>query len=357
MRGLSPTLRSARTAGALLLISLTLACGGTTAEPAGDAGPLPVDGGPRVPFSGMHTFPAIDLAPGDERQGICQSWTLNNDEDLFVHAVIMDADEGWHHSNWAFVPETAFAGPDGTWPCRERSFDEVAAAARGGAAFFAQSTQTMHEEQRFPPGTAYRIPARSRVIGSVHVLNFSEAPRSTAISFRVETLEESAVTTELVPLVMDNRVVEIPARGTAESRMECDFTRQLGGPLDFSIYYALPHYHGYGTGMRIEVVGGPRDGAVVYETTLGAGDPLGGPIAPPFALMGATAIRVTCLYANEGPETITWGPDAADEMCTVLMYTDLGRRAGSFATEMESRETLPDGALRSTAACRVIVAP
>src|SRR5688572_25439216 len=106
--------------GCALLGLLALACG----EPAlgGDAG---TDVGPPPPYEPTHTFPAIELEAGGEVQSLCQSWTLNNAEPLFVTSVVMDAGEGWHHSNWMFVSEDEFEGPDGTWPCSDRSFNEI----------------------------------------------------------------------------------------------------------------------------------------------------------------------------------------------------------------------------------------
>ena len=41
---------------------------------------------------------------GEEVSGECQSWTLNNDEPLFVSKVRQTNDGAWHHSNWFFVP-------------------------------------------------------------------------------------------------------------------------------------------------------------------------------------------------------------------------------------------------------------
>src|SRR4051812_1302279 len=55
----------------------------------------------------------IDLAPGAERGGDCESWTLNNSETLYVNTVTFAATPGMHHSNWFFVPLSFYRGPDG----------------------------------------------------------------------------------------------------------------------------------------------------------------------------------------------------------------------------------------------------
>jgi hypothetical protein len=45
----------------------------------------------------------------------CVQITLHNDAPIFVNAVELTTGPGFHHSNWFFVPEHTFAGPDGTF--------------------------------------------------------------------------------------------------------------------------------------------------------------------------------------------------------------------------------------------------
>src|SRR6185503_4198173 len=112
-----------------------------------------------------HTFQAVDMEPGQEITTLCQSWTIGNDQPLYVNSVRALNGGGWHHSNWVIVPDTIYDGPDGTWPCNERGFTQVGAGTQGGAVLFAQSTQATDEEQRFPRGAAIVLPAHVRVIG------------------------------------------------------------------------------------------------------------------------------------------------------------------------------------------------
>jgi hypothetical protein len=336
----------------LALPLLLAACDGGT--PGVDAGPTdagPYDAGPRPAFSPAHTFPAITVEPGDDLQGLCQSWTLNNPEPLWVSAVVMDAGEGWHHSNWMFVPETAFDGPDGTWPCSERMFNEISGALAGGAVFFAQSTQATHEEMRFRAGAAYEIPPYSRVIGGVHLLNFGTTALSSAVTFTIESLPSASVTTPLYPLAIDNRGIRVPARAGSSSVTDCDFTTVSGGMVDWSIYYVLPHYHGYATGWTLEALGGPMDGASIYSTSLDIGDPLGAAIDPPFDLTGATGLRLRCDYMNTTDTEVTYGSNGTDEMCVMLAYTTAGVALAGQATTEAGTRTLPDGSLEITSEC------
>lgn len=309
-----------------------------------------------TPMPISHELPSVHLEAGDEILGLCQSWTLDNDEPLYVNAVHMRAGAGWHHSNWTFVPETEFTGDDGTWPCADREFTEIAASLRGGGVFFAQSTQATAEDQVFPEGTIYVIPARSRIIGSIHVINTTGAPLDTSIGFEIEPLARGEVATVLQPLAIDNRGISIGPRTTTQVMTECDFDAATSGVFQPEVYYVLPHYHGLADGMRIEIFGGDRDGEVIFETTGGIGNALGGPVDPPVSLLGAQGLRVSCTYTNTGSEEVRWGTHSSDEMCTMLAYVTGPSQLGGSAGTIAETTTLEDGTVQERSGCFAIAA-
>lgn len=312
-------------------------------------GSVPVDTTPPDPI--VLDLPPVPLAVGEENLSDCQSISLNNDETLYVNAVHMHADPGWHHSNWTWVPEDEFPGEDGTWRCRDREFSEVTAALRGGGVFFAQSTQATEEHQVFPEGTIYIIPPRSKIIGSIHLINTTGAPTESAIGFQVDLLARGQVTRVLQPLAIDNRGIELDPRATTEAVTQCDFDRTVTGDLDVEVFYVLPHYHGFADGMRVEIFGGDRDGEVVFETMGGIGNALGGPIDPPISLLGAQGLRMRCTYTNPGSETIMWGALASQEMCTMLAYVSGPNLLGGSAGTIAERTERPDGTLVRSSNC------
>jgi hypothetical protein len=310
---------------------LTAACGSEDVDarpPVPDAGRAD-SGRTTVGFTDTrHTFPAIDLAPGEDkgpgqRDYPCQSWTLNNDEPLYVNSVRFIAGPGWHHSNWLFVPETMFPGDDGTWNCRDRAFTEAAAAA--GGVFFAQSTQAEEETQRFPPGAAYVIPPRSKIVGGIHLINFSGAPVSTDVTFELGLIPEAEVTTILEPISLNlQEGFRVPASSTAVLTMDCPLPAAVS--RGFRIFYVLPHYHQYATRFRFELTGGTRDGEPIYETSASIGDPLGAMLEVPVDTTGATGLRMTCAYDNTETFDLLYLNSDEGEMCVLLAYTDAGYR-------------------------------
>ncbi|MCS6797037.1 MAG: hypothetical protein NZ898_00665 [Myxococcota bacterium] len=334
---------------ATLLLPALVACGGEgEPDPASER------------RTWIHAFEPFDAATGTEIVDVCQSWTLHNDEPLWVTAVRMENDGAWHHSNWFFVPESVYRGPDGgdgdgTWPCAERGFDQVGAASAGGV-LFAQSTQARAEEQRFAAGAAIRLPARVRIVGSIHVLNLGP-PIRTGIRLTLETLPESEVRVRLAPLNMSYFALDLPPRRRSAFAVSCDFEtpyrRLLGRPLDFGIYYVLPHYHTLAEGLRLELVGGPNDGQVVFSTDAAIGDPLGRGYDPPFSLVGATGLRLTCAYDNPRDERVVY--DIGDqEMCDVLVYTDSPLIIGGWARTGMPVGDDPEGVALHEGHCEVL---
>jgi hypothetical protein len=296
-------------------------------EPASDSGE------PQRIWS--HTFPPITIEPGQEISNVCQSWTLGNPESLYVRRVRTTNEGGWHHSNWLYVRDVYFQGEDGTWACPDRDFNEASGGLQGNV-FFAQSTQAVAEEQIFPPGAALRMPPRARVIGSVHLINTTRTTLETPLSFEVETIPEEEVTTILSGMAITITHLALPARAKSRFTIRCDFDEAIrtatGAAPNFQIYYVLPHYHGLGTGSKLTLGGGDREGDVIFETSLAIGDPLGQTVDPPIPVTGATAVEFSCDYDNPRDEVVRYGI-GDQEMCVFLAFTNAGARIVALSNE------------------------
>ena len=304
------------------------------------------------------SLPDFDIAAGEETQRYCQSWTLNNDEPIFVNRVVVENTGAFHHSNWFFVLDRFYEGPDGTWPCAERGFDSVAAGSNSsGGVLFAQSTQALSEEQSFPEGTVVRLPPNVRLVGQVHLLNIQSEPVSTHIRMELHALPESEVLTQLSAMSFANWSLRIPPRSESTFSMDCDLSAAtLGERWDARLYYFLPHYHQYGRQMRLEYVGGERDGTVLFETNSAIGEPLGQTLSPPMEMSGAEKIRLSCTFENPSDRTIRHGI-GENEMCMFLAFTDSRYRIGAYGMNIEEQETTPDGVHQAQSDCIVAAIP
>jgi hypothetical protein len=272
-----------------------------------------------------HAFEEVSMEAGEEFSGVCQSWVLNNETELWVNAVEFVSDGLYHHSNWFFVPEGKNNYKPGKWMnCYEEGFSELDAAIAGGV-LFAQSTQVARDLQKFPDGVAVRIPPNSRVIAATHLLNTSPQTETTGLTMRIYTIDSAEVTVKLSPFRLTYGALDIPAGSTAEFTSNCDlddlFQKLKGEPLNLKLYYALPHYHALGHGFRLGIHGGPQDGKTLFELGPFGADPFGRVFDPPVDLAGATGLSFTCGFRNPTDKAVGWGI-GDQEMCVMLGFAE-----------------------------------
>jgi len=272
----------------------------------------------------IHEFPDMTTQAGEEFTDLCRSWTLNNEEEIWVNAVQLEQNEFSHHSNWMYVPDDKFDGPDSTiWPCEERGYEQLLAALYGGV-LYAQSTQAPHEVQKFLGNAAVRIPPHSRIISDVHVLNLTESANTGNVTLTLYEIEPEDVSVKLAPFHLDYEGLEIPPLSDSRFSAECDLDSAFQGtggiPFGMKLYYLLPHTHALGTRMFLEVIGGPQDGLSLIDVP-GVGGEARGRRFDAFSIEGATGFRFGCEFHNPRDEMVYWGFDD-QEMCEVLGFAD-----------------------------------
>ncbi len=294
-----------------------------------ELGQYAASSGECAPIAGTplhHAFAEFETPSAEEVLGLCQSWTLGNDEPLFINAVELVQNEASHHSNWTFVPEDRYDGPDGVWPCDERNYDQLSAALAGGV-LYAQSTQASKEVQKFPDGAVVRLPAHARIIGDVHILNTSDHPIRGRAEMTIYALDPDDVRVTLAPFHMTYDGLDIPPLSTSRFTGECElsdyFQNAVGTPLEMTLYYALPHTHALGSRFFFEVVGGPDDGRSLLDVDGFNSEARGRLYDPPLDLAGATGLRFGCEFENPREVSIGWG-FGDQEMCEMLGFADMG---------------------------------
>jgi hypothetical protein len=301
-----------------------------------------------------HSFEPIAVDAGEEVSGVCQSWTLHNDEPLYVSKIRQRNGGAWHHSNWFFVHESKYSGPDGTWDCDERDFHDVDAGLSGGA-FFAQSTQTFEELQAFPAGAVLEIPPNHKIVGGVHLVNVSASALDTALSFDIETVAEEDVEVRLRPIAFTNTALDIEPEAESRFGMTCDVG--LGVSPDYNIYYVLAHYHEWGNYFRLSFVDEDGGDRTIFELRNSIGEPLGVTLDPPINSQNAPKLRVECGYLNDTDRRLEYGL-AGKEMCVFLAYSDADFTIGAESGTNTALGQDEDGVYMNETTCgRVLAVP
>lgn len=308
-----------------------------------------------------HTFPPITVRSGTEEDFLCQSWTLNNEEPIYVSGVRQYNDGAWHHSNWFFAPEDMF-GDDGTWNCRDEGFGMVEAAVFGGVVF-AQSTQTFEETFRFPNKSAVIIPPHSKIIGALHLVNFAAADIDTTLTLQFEDAEPEDVEVSLQPLSFLIYSLAIPPQQQSRWHMTCPMQTVYdvlelnhGTSDDFGIYYVLGHYHSWGNYFGLSYVDADGSERLIMETDNTAGDTLGRIVDPPLMANGAPGLKVTCGYNNTTDRNLIWGNDGDKEMCMFLAYVGAPVKVVSWGQDPSEEVAMEDGMRTFEAGCSEVTA-
>jgi hypothetical protein len=291
------------------------------------AGQFAAKSGRCEPLAGAarsHAFPENTVAAGSEVLGLCRSWTVGNDEELWVTAVEFEQDELSHHSNWTFVPEGHFDGPDGTWRCADRNYHQLTAALAGGV-LYAQSTQAVREVQRFPDGAAIRLPPRARIISDIHLLNTTSADATGKVTITLYSIPRADVRVRLAPFHLDYHALDIPPMAVSRFTGDCDLTQAwmsaAGTTPNAKIYYILPHTHALGSRFFVELRGGPGDGMRLMDLRGFGGEARGRAYDPPIDISGSSGFRFGCEFDNPRAESVKWG-FGDQEMCEMLGFAE-----------------------------------
>lgn len=302
----------------------------------------------------VHAFDPIMLAGFEERLP-CISWTLDNEQPLYVQGVTLVNAGGFHHSNGFVVPDDLYDGPDGVWDCSERGFNTIEAATKG-TVLFAQSTQSLVEEQRFNPGAVIKIPPHHRVVAELHMLNLGPLELAAVLRASLELIHPREVDVVLTPFAFQYTDLDIPAQSEVRFSAECsDFMAKAsinGSP--FALHWLLPHYHYLGNHFRFEVIGGPNDGEVLHMVDGFGAAAVGKRFDPPVDLREAEGLRLVCGYDNWTNANVAWG-NGAGEMCIAFGFAEanLVTQAAGYAGVAAGVE---DGVPVFESACATLVA-
>jgi hypothetical protein len=295
----------------------TATTGATDTETDTETGEPP--GPPTVAIT--HDFGTYTLAPYEEVEP-CVSWTLNNDQPIYVSKVTLASLGTFHHSNWFFVPESDYAGPDGFWSCDDRNFEEIQSARRGGV-LFAQSTQSWLEAQEFANGAVVKIPPRSKIVATTHLLNLAPREVQTQLWMSLDLLHPRDVTVLLSAFRLSYLDLGIPAMSRAHFNSDCSAMRERyeagsgGQPFKLKIHWVLPHYHYLGEFFDLRVIGGALDGESIFQLSGFNADANGKLFDPPIDVSDADGLGFTCGYDNWRDREIVWGI-GENEMCVML---------------------------------------
>ncbi len=301
----------------------------------------------------VHAVEPFELE-GSQESVVCYSWTIDNDEPMYVEGVAFQNGGSLHHSNWFIVPEDVYPGDDGYWPCASRAYDEVSAAL-SGTVLFAQSTQAQAESVSFAEGVVIRIPPRSKLVADVHLLNLGPDPRSTAAWLSLDLLHPGLVEAVLSPIMLSYFDLDIPAMDRSRFTATCDEESTISS-LPLELHYVLPHYHGAGASLSLSFTPSAGTPISIIEREGFDASALGETFDPPIELQAPGTLKFSCGYDNPYDRALTWGI-GIDEMC-VFLGLAVGPRiiVGGVAPGSSALMAVEDGVKEFEGRCQIATA-
>ena len=178
---------------------------------------------------------------------------------------------------------------------------------------FVGGAMTAQADWSFPPGVGFRIPANSRLDLNSHYVNRTQGQTFGEVYANIHTIPQSEVQHEAHSLNLSNNDITLPPN--TRTTLNRTFTM----PERVTVFLLTSHMHEHGERFVIRVVGGPRNGEVVYETTSWS-HPEVKTLSPPLVLNAGEGLRSEVTYNNQTSQTIRFGLTSQDEMGIIFGY-------------------------------------
>ena len=195
--------------------------------------------------------------------------------------------------------------PDGT-------MDFANMFAMGYHVFLAGS-MTQQSNYVFPAGTALRLPPDAAIDLNVHYANHTGSTVPGEAYVNLYTMPAAQVVHSLLTLNLGNTNLALPAGQVTIAQKNFTFSSTT------TVTALTSHMHARGEKFQIFIVGGARDGELVYENTDWA-HPQIVTYAQPIVLNAGQGLRSVVTYNNTTSKPIFFGLTSDDEMNIVFGY-------------------------------------
>jgi len=274
----------------------------------------------------------FDVRPGTERE-LFSYTPLGHGQDLLVERIEMAMRPGSHHFIlYAFRTGT----PVGIIPAANTIRD--LRDANGNYIIPVLRTMTYHDffagtqwpllNYSFPRGVALRLPPMRGLDMNVHYVNRGTEPTVGEVYANLHLAEPSAVEHIADILFLSHENFALPPHQVTTLTRGFVFAERT------HIFQLFSHAHEHLREFRATVVGGPRNGELVYVARDWAHPPIL-QLDPPLVLESGDGLRLDVTYDNWTDRTLRFGLLSTDEMMILFgySYTDSGTPAVATAVE------------------------
>jgi len=178
---------------------------------------------------------------------------------------------------------------------------------------FVAGSMTQTSDYSFPPGVALRLPSSMSIDMNVHYVNRTTSEIPGEAYANLFTVPLAQVQRVAHTLNMSNTSFSLPAG--KETTVEKTFL--VSQPT--TVFMLTSHMHMLGTRFQIKIVGGSRDGELVYENTDWE-HPQTISFAQPIVLQAGQGLKSIITWNNTTNHVVAFGLQSTDEMGIIFGY-------------------------------------
>ncbi len=265
----------------------------------------------------LHLGP-FEVQPKFERE-LFEFQVLGNTEDLFVNRIEITLRKGSHHFIfYDFEPGTSLPTANEIRDVRdENNRFIISTLEKMTKHVFVFGTQLRNTDYTYPEGVALRVSAGKGFDLNVHYANYSDEIVTGELYINLNTINKSEVKHLAQMLFLSEQDFALPPQ--QESSVTADYTFDEKR----TIFMLTSHAHQHMKEFRISIIGGARDGELVYFTNDWE-HPVLLEYDPPIVLNIGEGLRGDALYDNDTDNTLRFGLLSVEEMMIIFgsYYTD-----------------------------------
>jgi hypothetical protein len=167
----------------------------------------------------------------------------------------------------------------------------------------------------FPPGVALRMKAGSGIDFNTHYVNYTQDTIIGECFANLYTMKAADVQHEAQSLFLYNNDLMLPAH--QETTVHHQFIND--SVTGWNVFMLTSHNHAMGTKFQIKIVGGPRNGEIIYEST-DWDHPTITMYSTPIVIEPGQGLESIVTYNNTSDKAIEFGLTSKDEMDIIFGY-------------------------------------
>ncbi|GAB2556307.1 monooxygenase [Spirosoma aerophilum] len=270
-----------------------------------------------VPAAGtgfQMAVPSFDIQPNFERELFTRK-VLGNMQDVYVNRYETKMQSGSHHFvAYDFRNKTSLPSLNDIRDLRnpDNSLNLLTVLTMSNHVYLAGS-QAQYQDYVFPEGAALLIPAGASFDLNSHFVNKTTAVRKGEAQINLYTVDKSKVRNIVQTLDLGNTNLPLPAK----TRVTLTKTFTFSKPR--KILTLTSHMHKLGEKFVIKIVGGARNGEIVYTSTDWE-NPEIITFKTPIDLQKGEGLMSEITYNNTTSKAVNFGLTSEDEMGIIFGY-------------------------------------